>query len=82
LGVNVADGEEWLDHVRLASLLGWAARLDSIETGTAPDTDLARRLMAAAEAAGYQVDRLRRELSESGPKPPKGPTRPKPTRRP
>jgi hypothetical protein len=70
LGVNTWDGAEWLDRDRLASLLAWAVRLDAIETGAPPDTALPDRLLAAAEEAGYRVDRLREALSEPAPRPP------------
>ncbi|HEX6399184.1 MAG TPA: alpha-amylase, partial [Actinomycetota bacterium] len=69
LGVHVADGEEWLDRDRLATWLTWAARLDAIETDAPPDTALADRLLGAADAAGYRVDRLRAALSASAPRP-------------
>ena len=65
LGVNTSDGTEWLDRDRLAALLSWALRLDAIETGALTDTALADRLLAAAEAAGYRVDRLQAALGES-----------------
>jgi glycosidase len=90
LGVNTWDGEEWLDRDRFASLLAWAVRLDAIDTGAPPDSALADRLLAAAESAGYQVDRLRAVLGGSpptaaGPRSqirPKSPTRPKSPKRP
>lgn len=71
LGVNAWQDAEWLDRDRLASLLGWAVRLDAIETGAAPDAGLVDRLMAAAATGGYRVDRLRAALSEPAPKPAK-----------
>ncbi len=64
MGVNTWDGEEWLDRDRFAALLAWAQRLDAIETGAPPDSALTDRLLAAAEAAGYRLDRLRAALSE------------------
>jgi hypothetical protein len=84
LNVKVAEGQEWLDGVRLAWLLAWAARLDAIESGAPPDTAFADRLTAAADAAGYRVDRLRAALSAPAPKgssrqkrrtPPRSPTK-------
>ncbi len=78
MGVHMADGQEWLDRDRLASLLAWAVRLDAIETGTPPDTAIADRLLAAAEAASYRVDRLRARLSEAAPRPRKRLSTPKP----
>jgi hypothetical protein len=67
MGVNVADGEEWLDRDRFAALLIWAQRLDKIEGSAPADPRLTARLLAAAEATGYRVDRLRAALSESPP---------------
>ncbi len=77
LGVHIADGEEWLDRERLASLLAWALRLDAIETGTPPETATTEHLLAMAEAASYRVDRLRATLSETAPGPTKRPPTPK-----
>jgi hypothetical protein len=70
LGVHIAGDVEWLDRDRLASLLVWAVRLDALEGRAAPDRSTADRLTAAAEAAGYRVDRLRAALSEPAPKVP------------
>ncbi len=67
LGVTTRDGEEWLDRDRFASWLSWAQRLDTIQTGAPADPARTSRLLAAAEAAGYRVDRLRAALSESRP---------------
>jgi hypothetical protein len=58
MGVNTWEGVEWLDRDRFGALLGWAVRLDAIETGRKPDMKLVRRLSTAAEAAGYRVDAL------------------------
>jgi glycosidase len=58
MGVNTWEGVEWLDRDRFVALLGWAARLDAIETRRKPDMKLVRRLSMAAEAAGYRVDAL------------------------
>ena len=58
MGVNTWDGTEWLDRDRFVHLLGWAARLDAIETGREPDVAFVARLAGAAEAAGYRVDGL------------------------
>ncbi len=57
MGVNTWEGTEWLDRDRFAALLAWAERLDALEGHAA--TGLAERLTAAAEAAGYRLDRLR-----------------------
>jgi hypothetical protein len=62
LGVNTWQDTEWIDRDRLAALLSWAVRLDALETGAQPDTTLADRLLAAAEAADYRVDRMRAAL--------------------
>ena len=71
IGVNTWEGVEYLDAGRFEALLGWAARLDAIESdGDAPEgavarttkgrskSDLVARLAATAEAADYRVDRL------------------------
>jgi hypothetical protein len=58
MGVNTWEGAEWLDRDRFVALLGWAARLDAIETGRKPDMKLVRRLSTDAEAAGYRVETL------------------------
>jgi glycosidase len=63
MGVNTWEGVEWLDRDRFEGLLGWAVRLDAIESGREPDMALVRRLSAAAEAAGYRVDALLAALS-------------------
>jgi glycosidase len=63
MGVNTWEGVEWLDRDRFANLLGWAARLDAIETGREADVALVERAMTAAEAAGYRVDGLLAALS-------------------
>jgi glycosidase len=69
LAVNTWEDAEWLDGERLAALLDWAVRLDALETGEAPDRTVADRLLAAAEAADYCVDRLEASLAEPAPKP-------------
>jgi hypothetical protein len=58
MGVNTWEGAEWLDRDRFVALLGWAVRLDAIETGRKPDMKLVRRLSTDAEAAGYRVETL------------------------
>src|SRR4029079_9754957 len=63
IGVNTWQGETFLDGDRFAELLRWAARLDAIDGGTAPDPAVVARLMAAAVAAGYRVDALLATLS-------------------
>lgn len=75
MGVNTWDGVEWLDRDRFVALLEWAVRLDAIEAGprALPDRALVARLAAAAEAAGYRVDRL--VGATAGPRRPKRATR-------
>jgi hypothetical protein len=65
IGVNIWEGVEYLDRDRFAALLGWATRLDAIDTDASTDRTgdaAAARLAAAAEAAGYRVDGLRAAL--------------------
>ena len=64
MGVNTWEGVEWLDRDRFLALLGWAVRLDAIESGRKPDAALVRRLSGAADAAGYRVDTLLAALAE------------------
>ncbi|HSL76755.1 MAG TPA: alpha-amylase family glycosyl hydrolase [Candidatus Limnocylindrales bacterium] len=63
MGVNTWEGTEWLERDRFANLLGWATRLDAIETGRDADSALVERLTSAAESAGYKVDALLAALS-------------------
>jgi glycosidase len=74
IGVNTWQGVEYLDRDAFASMLRWAVRLDTIEDTaeaakgrrpTAPG--LIERLSAAAERAGYRVDRLRDALTPPTP---------------
>ena len=58
IGVNTWEGVEYLDRDRFARMLGLAAWLDRGEKQSARDRALPSRLGAAAEAAGYRVDRL------------------------
>ena len=81
LGVHTADGTEWLDRDRLAALLSWALRLDTIDTGAPPDAALADRVLGAAEAAAYRVDGLRAALGQPAPKRAERPNRAKAQRR-
>ncbi len=69
MGVHAWEGVEWLDRERFTSILEWAARLDTVELDRAPDTTLPDRLGAAAEAAGYRLDRLLASLSRPKPAP-------------
>jgi glycosidase len=79
LGVNTWEDTEWFDRERLAALLAWAVRLDALETSRPADTAIADRLLAAAETAGYRVDRTLAALS--GPAA-KQSAKPKPTSKP
>jgi hypothetical protein len=63
MGVNTWEGAEWLDRDRFEGLLGWAVRLDAIETGREPDRALVTRLARAADTAGYRVDAMLAALS-------------------
>ena len=63
IGLNTWEGVEWLDRDRFETQLEWARRLDAIEAApsrrAAPaGPDAVARLMAAAKAAGYRLDRL------------------------
>ena len=68
IGVNTWEGAQYLDRDRFAAMLGWAARLDELR-GNKGDPAFVARLSAAAEAAGYRVDRLAQSLA--GPVPAK-----------
>ena len=80
IGLNTWQGGEYLDRDRFETMLRWAVRLDAIEAGTeaplgaaprttkaGPKPDLVARLAAAAEAAGYRVDRLVAVLAPAPP---------------
>ena len=70
IGLNTWEGVEYVDRDRFLELLGWAVRLDGIESeldapprSEAPTTartkpDLIARLGTKAAAADYRVDRL------------------------
>jgi hypothetical protein len=74
IGLNTWQGVEYVDRDAFATILRWAVRLDAIDgdgvapprgrpgTKARPSEDLVSRLSAAAEAAGYRVDRLRAAL--------------------
>ena len=70
IGLNTWQGVEYVDRDRFDTILRWAVRLDAIE-GSASAAEVAEqqgaelvtRLMAAAESAGYRVDRLRAALA-------------------
>ena len=67
IGVNTWEGVEYVDGDRFVELMGWAVRLDTIESehaaGTSAAAVMAARISAAAKAAGYRVDRLRAGLA-------------------
>ena len=67
IGVNRWEGVDYLDRDRFAATLRWAVRLDAIEAGAGGPADdavaLVSRMTAAADAAGYRVDRLRTDLA-------------------
>ena len=78
IGVNTWEGAEWLDRDRFVAMLGWAERLDAVDAGLAGKSAGGRvpakarrspafvaRLTAAAEGAGYRVDRLREVLGST-----------------
>ena len=62
IGVNTWEGVEYVDRDRFEAFLGWAVRLDRIESDdpavVAASVRTAARLSAKAKAAGYRVDRL------------------------
>jgi glycosidase len=66
MGFNVFEGVEYVDRDRFRELLSWAVRLDTIDAADpAPAESTVRvpaRLVDAAEAAGYRVDRMRSAL--------------------
>ena len=67
IGLNTWEGVEYVDRDQVEDLLGWAVRLDAIDAETpraaAASSAVAARLSAAAEAAGYRVDRMRTALA-------------------
>ena len=85
IGTNTWQGLEYVDRAGFEAMLGWAARLDTIETAAAPEAPsgvvsgggipsrtpsrsaFVARLSAAAETAGYRVDRLREALAPAPP---------------
>jgi len=59
MGVTTSQGAEWLDRDRFGTLVAWAARIHAIAAGSdGPDRRMAERLLQAAKAADYRVDRL------------------------
>ena len=83
IGLNTWQGVEYIDRDKFEAMLRWTVRLDSIDgtaTTEATSSALVARLSAAAEAAGYRVDRLRVALAP----PPARPAKPRvrPTKRP
>ena len=81
IGLNTWEGVEYVDRDQVEDLLGWAVRLDAIDAETpraaAASSAVAARLSAAAEAAGYRVDRMRMALAA----PPAAKPEAKPNRR-
>jgi hypothetical protein len=67
--VNTWQGVEYLDRDRFARMLEWAARLDRVRGRVKPDRAATARLTAAAESAGYRVDRLLESLTAVGAEP-------------
>ena len=62
IGVNTWEGVEYLDRGRFDVFLEWAVRLDTVDSedpGVAvTSAATAARLSAAANLAGYRIDRL------------------------
>jgi hypothetical protein len=78
IGVNTWQGVEYISRDRFARMLEWTARLERF-AGVDRDRTLVERLLAAAEAAGYRVDRLLASLGEpAAAARPAGPAKPKP----
>ena len=87
IGMNTWQSVEYVDRSSFETMLRWAVRLDAIEGATPPagttsaggeagigrgaTQDLATRLSAAAEAAGYRLDRLRTGLASAAGRAPK-----------
>jgi len=70
MGVNPWEGVEYLDRDRFLDVVRWAVRLDAIERGAdipPAGEGLVARLSAAADAAGYRVDRLLSALAGDSP---------------
>jgi hypothetical protein len=63
LGINRWDGVEWYGREAWRELIDWALLLDAIDDGDekrlAAAAKLSLDLVAAGEASGYRVDRLR-----------------------
>jgi hypothetical protein len=85
--VNTWQGVEYISRDRFARMLEWTARLERF-AGQGRDRALVERLLAAAEAAGYRVDRLLASLAEpaaavkaGGPAKPAVASKPKPPAR-
>jgi hypothetical protein len=73
LRVNAWDGVEWFGYEEWRELLDWTLLLDRID-GAPDGLPVVKRLLDAADAAGYRVDRLR-ELAAPAKR---APARPKP----
>jgi hypothetical protein len=77
IGVNTWEGVEYVDRGRFDVFLEWAVRLDTVDSEdpavAAASAATARRLSAAANAAGYRVDRLLAQLRSGSTRKPSGP---------
>jgi hypothetical protein len=78
IGLNTWQGVEYVNRDAFESMILWAVRLDAIDVTTPPKRDLVARLSAAAEAAGYRVDRLRAMLAAPKARTPGAPRKPRP----
>jgi len=62
IGVNTWEGIEYLDRGRFDVFLDWAVRLDAVDSEdpevAATSASTAARVSAAANVAGYRIDRL------------------------
>ncbi|HET7830972.1 MAG TPA: hypothetical protein VFL03_15520, partial [Candidatus Limnocylindrales bacterium] len=70
LRINAWDGAEWFHRESWAELVAWHDRMERIATPAeeravrpVERSVIARRLLAAADASGYRVDRLRGALA-------------------
>ena len=77
IGVNTWEGVEYVDRGRFDVFLEWAVRLDTVDSEdpavAAASAATARRLSAAANAAGYRVDRLLAQLRSGSTRKPSSP---------
>ncbi len=84
IGLNTWEGVEYVDRESVEDLLAWAVRLDAIDAETpraaAASSAVAARVAAAAESAGYRVDRMRTALAAPRAAKPTSTPKPKPKR--